>query len=131
MSKLALSHFQSPRFSKLYMKPDYTYTPFLKKPIHLANVTLDQGIWAKLWLKTKSNEKILADLRECSPKVSLDIDVHPGEILYLESNGTVMVTLVGCMRELEHGMGSFRMEDCFITATKWVKCEVQNSNPFA
>ncbi|XP_002133809.2 uncharacterized protein [Drosophila pseudoobscura] len=131
MSKLAQSHFQSPRFSTLHMKADYTYTPFLKKPIHLSNVTLEHGIWAKLWLKTKSNEKMLADLRECSPKVSLDIDIHPGGVLYLESNGPVFVTLVGCMRELEHGKGAFRMEDCFITATKWVKCEVQNNNPFA
>ncbi|BFG02770.1 39 kDa FK506-binding nuclear protein-like [Drosophila madeirensis] len=131
MHKSANAHPHKPRFNALYMKDGYTYSHFVKKPIHLSSISLEQGKSAQLWLKSKSQERVLADMSERTPKVSLDSEIHTGDKLYLESNGQVFVTLTGSMRDFDHSKGPFRMDDCFINTTKWVKCELPTENPFA
>ncbi|XP_034124045.1 39 kDa FK506-binding nuclear protein-like [Drosophila guanche] len=130
MYKSANAHPHTPVISALYMKDGCTYSHFVKKTIHLSGVRLEQGKSAQLWLKSKSQERVLANMSERTPKVPLDSEIHTGDKLYLESNGHVIVNLKGSMRDFDHSKGPFRMDDCFKNTIKWVKCEVPTENPF-
>ncbi|XP_022226874.2 uncharacterized protein LOC111077052 [Drosophila obscura] len=87
--------------STLYMTEKETYTFFVMKPVRISSVMLEQGTSAKLWLKTNSEEKVVADLWEPFPALPQNLYINFTEQLYLESNGPVLVALVGCFPEFD------------------------------